>query len=422
MRFVHEQLPGRVVFGAGTLTQVPAEAEALGCARVLVIAGGSAAAVGSQLADAFGIRGAGHFDRVAQHVPESLAAEAREAVEYVRADGLCSVGGGSATGLAKAVAVERGLPVIAVPTTYAGSEATPVYGITGERKRTGRDLAALPRTIVYDPRLTTGLPPRATAASGFNALAHAVTVLGAPYGDATAALHAAAAAAPHAAGAAAAAPYAVGGATAVPQPPAGDPIAALHAEEAVRSLAGALPTAVRQPDNLDARGELLYGAYLAATGLASVGTGLHHRLCHALGGRCRLVHAEVHALLLPYTVAADETLTADGRRRLGRALGADDPVAGLRALADELGLPDSLAAIGTPADQLDAIAADAAEAAPGGHPRAGDQGWFRALLDDAYAGRPPRRHEAHHHEARHEAHHQGAHRAAHHYEAEEGTR
>lgn len=398
MRFVREQLPGRVVFGAGTLAQVPAEAEALGCARVLVIAGGSAAAVGSQLADAFGTRGAGHFDRVAQHVPESLAAEAREAVEYVRADGLCSVGGGSATGLAKAVALERSLPVIAVPTTYAGSEATPVYGVTGERKHTGRDLAALPRTIVYDPTLTTGLPPRATAASGFNALAHAVTVLGASCEDATAAPYAGATATPHAAG----------DATAAPQAPAGDPIAALHAEEAVRSLAGALPKAVRQPDDLDARGELLYGAYLAASGLASVGTGLHHRLCHALGGRCRLVHAEVHALLLPYTVAADETLTADGRRRLARALGADEPVAGLRALADEVGLSDSLAAIGTPADQLDTVAADAAAGVPGGHPRAGDQSWFRALLDDAYTGRPPRGHEAHH--------------AAHHHEAEEGTR
>lgn len=392
MRFVHERLPGRAVFGSGTFAQVPAEAEALGCARVLVIAGGSTAAIGSRLADAFGVRGAGHFDRVAQHVPESLVAEAREAVAYVRADGLCSVGGGSATGLAKAVAVERGLPIVAVPTTYAGSEATPVYGVTGERKRTGRNPMALPRTIVYDPTLTTGLPPRPTAASGFNALAHAVTALCAPAVDPTAGGPTAggSTAGPHAS---AGGPPA-GGPAARPNAPAGDPVAALYAEEAVRRLAGTLPTAVRQPDDLDARGELLYGAYLAASGLASVGTGLHHRLCHAVGGRCRLVHADVHALLLPYTVAADETLTAEGLRRLARALGADDPVAGLRALAGEVGLPDSLAAIGTPADELDTIAADAAAAVPDGHPRVGDQAWLRALLDDAYAGRASAGHEA----------------------------
>lgn len=382
--FVHERLPGRVVFGAGSVARVPTEAEALACARVLVIGGGSAATVGAQLADAFGTQGAGHFNHVAQHVPEELVAEAREAVEYVRADGLCSVGGGSATGLAKAVAVEFDLPIIAVPTTYAGSEATPVYGVTGEHKRTGRHLAALPRTVVYDPALTTGLPPRPTAASGFNALAHAVTALCAPTGESSASPRSPA-----------------GDSAASLGAPAGDPIAALYAEEAVRRLAGALSTAVRDPDDVDARAELLYGAYLAASGLAAVGTGLHHRLCHALGGRWRLVHAEVHALLLPYTVAADETLTPDGRRRLARALGADDPVAGLRTLADEVELPESLAAIGTPADELDTVAADAAGAVAGSHPRAGDQGWFRALLDDAYAGRPPTDSEslAHRHDA-----------------------
>lgn len=369
--FAHERLPGRVVFGPGSVAGVPDEVEALGCQRALVIAAGSVAEVGKQVVDALGTRAAGRFDRVEQHVPESLAAEARQVAERRQADSLVSVGGGSATGLAKAVAVELDLSIVAVPTTYAGSEATPVYGVTGERKRTSRDLTALPRTVVYDPALTTGLPPRPTAASGFNALAHAVTALCAPAGDP------------------AASPRAPAG---DPAAPAGDPIAALYAEEAVGRLAGALPTAVRRPDALDARGDLLYGAYLAASGLAAVGTGLHHRLCHALGGRCRLVHAEVHALLLPYTVAADETLTADGRQRLARALGADDPVDGLRALAGEVGLPDSLAAIGTPADELDTVAADAAAAVPRGHPHAGDQPWFRALLDDAYAGRAPRDH------------------------------
>lgn len=353
-RFVHDRLPGRVVFGAGSVEQVPREIDALDCHRVLLVAGGSAAGVGARLADTLGARAAGHFDRVAQHVPETLAAEASEVAGRVDADSLCSVGGGSATGLAKVVAVEHELPIVAVPTTYAGSEVTPVYGVTGERKHTARDLAALPRTVVYDPALTIGLPPRPTAASAFNALAHAVAALCAPHQD---------------------------------------PIAALYAEEAAGTLARALPTAVRRHDDVDARGDLLYGAYLAASGLAAVGTGLHHRLCHALGGRCRLVHADVHALLLPYTVAGDEALVTSGRRRLAHALGVEDPVVGLRALAREVGLPDSLAAIGTPADQLEAVAADAAGAVDRAHPRAGDQAWFRGLLDDAYAGRPPEPHE-----------------------------
>lgn len=360
--FVHEPLPGRIVFGAGSIDCVPEEIEALGCARVLVIAGGSAAQVGGWIADALGRRAAGHLDRVRQHVPETLAAEARAAAEEAGADGLCSVGGGSATGLAKAVAVETGLPILAVPTTYAGSEVTPIYGISAprfltgppatasaeekgvaaERKRTGRDLRVLPKTVVYDPALTIGLPPRVTAVSGFNALAHAVAALCAP---------------------------------------AGNPVAALHAEEAIRVLARALPAAVRAPTDLDARRDALYAAYLAASAMAVAGTGLHHRLCHILGGSFDLVHAEVHAALLPHTVAHDRGLTNDGRRRVARALGAADAAAGLHRLAREVEVPTSLADIGMPADGLEAAGAQAAAALGGSR--------LRVLLDDAYATRPP---------------------------------
>lgn len=157
--FVHETLPSRVVFGAGSLARVPGEAERLRCRRVLVFAGGSAAVAADRLLPALGARAVGHFDRVAQHVPEPLVSEAVSAAAGANADCLCSIGGGSATGLAKAVAVELDLPFIAVPTTYAGSEATPIYGVTGARKRTAVDRRALPRTVVYDPALTTGLTP-----------------------------------------------------------------------------------------------------------------------------------------------------------------------------------------------------------------------------------------------------------------------
>lgn len=346
--FVHESLPGRVVFGAGSVERVPDELESLGCGRVLIIAGGSAASPGARIVEALGSSAAGHFERIRQHVPEALAAEAKAAAKDAGADGLCSVGGGSATGLAKAVAVDLGLPILAVPTTYAGSEMTPIYGITGERKRTGRDPRALPKTVVYDPALTTGLPTRATATSGFNALAQAVTALCAPDGS---------------------------------------PVAGLHAEEAVRVVARALPVAVDSPADLDARGDLLFGACLAGSALASTRTGLHHRLCHLIGGSFGLVHAEVHAVLLPYTLAHDSRLSEGGRGRVAQVLGATDAATGLHRLGRAVGVPASLADIGMPAAGLDAVAVEAAAGGGAGSRSRVDR--VRTLLDDAYAGRPP---------------------------------
>lgn len=335
--FVHEAAPARVVFGPGSLARVPDETAALGLRRVLVITGGSAAPAGQQVHLWLGDHAAGWFGKVAQHVPEELVAEAAEQAREASPDGLCSVGGGSATGLAKALAVMLDLPVVAVPTTYAGSEATSVYGVTGERKRTASDLRVRPRTVVYDPTLTTGLPARATAASGFNALAHAVAALAGP---------------------------------------AYQPVARLFAAKAIRLIAGALPVAVQDPDDLDARGDLLWAAWLAGSALSAAGPGLHHRLCHVLGGGFRLVHAEVHAVLLPHTVAHDGRLD---REVLRRALGGD-PGTVLRVLARRTGVPTDLAAIGLPPDALDP-AAEQAAAAVGGH----DPAWFRALLDRAYS-------------------------------------
>jgi maleylacetate reductase len=339
--FVHQAPATRVVFGAGCLDRVPAECEALGLRRVLVIAGGSAAATGDRVAAALGAASAGRFPRVAQHVPEQLAAEAVAAATAAGADGLCSIGGGSATGLAKATAVALDLPIVAVPTTYAGSEATPVYGITGARKRTARDRRAQPRTVLYDPRLTTGLPAAASAASGFNAIAHAAAALAGP---------------------------------------AYEPVAQLYAAEALRLLAGALPVVVADPAGLTARGDLQWAAWLAGSALAATGTGLHHRLCHVLGGGFGLEHAGVHAALLPHTLARDESLALAG---VGRALGTDDPVRALDNLGRQLGIRRGLDSLGLPAAQLDAAARQAAEAI-GTH----DVSWFRALLAGAHRDDP----------------------------------
>lgn len=335
------------MLGAGSLARVPDELDRLGCRRVLLVGGGSGGGAADRLAGLLGDRLAGRVARVVQHVPADLVAAATAEARDVDADGLCSLGGGSATGLAKAVAVDLGLPILAVPTTYSGSEATDVYGVRGTRKRTGRDLRALPRVVVYDPELTTGLPAGVTAASAFNALAHAVAALCAP---------------------------------------AGDRIAALYGAEAARLISAALPVALEHPADLGARADLLLAAYLAGSGLAAVGTGLHHRLCHVLGGRYGVVHADAHAALLPHTLAWDEALDVAGTARLAGVLASDDAVRGLRALARAVGLRGDIAALGVPAADLGAIAAEAAAAVADDHPRAGDAAWFRALLTEAYGG------------------------------------
>ena len=254
----------RVVFGPGSLGQVAAEARTLGT-RILIISGpheaDAAAAVSAQLGDDLAWR----IPEVVQHVPVAAVARALEAALDVTAGVLVSIGGGSATGLAKAIARDAGLPIVAVPTTYAGSEMTPIWGQSDQGgKTTGRDPQVLPRIAVYDPALTVSMPAELTAASGMNALAHAVESLYAP--DST-------------------------------------PQSSDVAEEAIRVLVHGLPRAVRQPDDLQARTETLRGAWLAGWALGSTTMGLHHKLAHVLGGTYHLGHAAVHSVLLPHVAA-----------------------------------------------------------------------------------------------------------------------
>lgn len=358
--FVHEALPGRVVFGVGSVGRVADEVAALGLERVLLVVDEASKAVGDRIADDLGERYAGRLDEVRQHVPDDLATAARRTAVEAGADGVVTVGGGSATGLGKAIAVDPvaqaaasgQVTLVAVPTTYAGSEMTPIYGVTGEHKQTGRDLRALPRTVVYDPVLTVGMPPAITASSGFNALAHCVEGLYAP---------------------------------------GTNPIVGLQAVEGVRALAGALPAAVEHPDDLDARSRAQYGAYLAGAVLAVAGTALHHKLCHVLGGTFGLVHGDVNAVVLPHVVAYNAEAAPEAMAAV--AVGLDAPPGGaapaLRTLAERIGAPTSLDALGMPADGLD-LAAERAVADTGTtNPRPPDVASLRALLQRAFDGAPP---------------------------------
>ncbi|GEL19238.1 maleylacetate reductase [Pseudonocardia asaccharolytica] len=349
--FEYEALPGRIVFGAGAArTRLAAEVERLGSARLLVICSERDAPLADALTAPFARRVAGRFTEVRQHVPVDSAARARARAAESAADGVLSIGGGSATGTAKAVALTTGLPVVAVPTTYAGSEVTPLWGLTEEgRKTTGTDPVVLPRTVVYDPELTLGLPVELSVTSGFNALAHCVDALWAPRRN---------------------------------------PVGVLFAEEGIRALGAGLPTVAADPADPRARSDLLYGAYLAGTALATAGAGLHHKICHVLGGAFDLPHAATHAVVLPHVLAFNAPYAPGVVHRIGRALGADDPVAGLRALAARLGVPRGLRELGLRADQADEAARLVADAAPPGNPGPVDHSAMHTLLRTAWSGGP----------------------------------
>jgi maleylacetate reductase len=346
-----QELPGgRVLFGPGALARVPEESSNLGMTAVVLVASGSAKPHADELAAALGRRLAARIDGVAQHVPEQLAAEALRLAGEAGADGLVSIGGGSATGLAKAVALRAPLPIVAVPTTYAGSEMTPVWGITAQgRKRTGRDPAVLPRTVVYDPLLTLSLPPAVTAASGMNAAAHCVEAL-----------------------------YAAGA----------GPLTTLAAEEGLRALAAALPRCVDAPGDGDARGRALYGAWLAGLALGGAAAGVHHKTCHVLGGTFGLPHAETHAALLPHAAAFNAAAAPAAMARVARALGAGDAAGGLWDLASRTGAPTSLRSLGLRAEDVEAAAELVAAAAPP-NPRPVDAAGVAAMLRAAWSGRRP---------------------------------
>ncbi|WP_418148105.1 maleylacetate reductase [Variovorax paradoxus] len=354
--FVYSGLPSRVVFGAGSLAHLEREIELLGARRALVLCTPEQQGQAQLVAARLGGRAAGVFARAAMHVPIETAREARDEARRLGADCAIAIGGGSTTGLGKAIALESGLPILAIPTTYAGSEMTPIYGITeGGLKKTGKDARVMPRTVIYDAELTLTLPVAMSITSGMNAIAHATEGLYARDGN---------------------------------------PVMSLMAEEGIRALAGALPAIRRRADDVDARADALYGAWLCGTVLGSVGMALHHKLCHTLGGSFNLPHAEVHTVVLPQAIAFNAPAVPEATSRIERALGSAEPrsaAAGLFDLARDNGAPVALRDIGMKEADLDR-AADLAVSNPYWNPReAGpaQRGEIRRLLQNAFDGIRP---------------------------------
>ncbi|MFF7559472.1 maleylacetate reductase [Streptomyces pseudovenezuelae] len=349
--FTYESRPGRVVFRPGAaLTATPGEVEHLGLRRALVVCGSRGEAVARAVAEALGDSCAGLHAEARMHVPVEDADRAETVARAAGADGVVAVGGGSSIGLGKAIALRTGLPLIAVPSTYAGSEMTPVWGLTeGGAKRTGRDPRVQPRSVVYDPELTLSLPVPLTVTSGINALAHAVEALYAP--DTS-------------------------------------PLIALMAQDGVRAMTEALPLLAVDPADLEARSRALYGAWLCGACLGATTMGLHHKLCHVLGGTFGLPHAETHTVVLPYALAYNAPAAPDASTALSRALVADDPPGALWDLAGRLGAPRSLAELGLKETDL-AQAAVQVAGQPYANPRPVTADGVREVLQAAYEGRRP---------------------------------
>lgn len=351
--FIYQGLGSRVVFGWGKLDTLVEEIEHLGASRALVLTTPEQRHLGERVAAILGARCAGVYPQAVMHVPLEVAQAAREEAARLGADCCVAIGGGSTIGLGKAIAMDFGLPILAIPTTYAGSEMTPIYGLTENRlKKTGRDIRVLPKTVIYDPQLTVTLPAAISACSGMNAMAHAVEALYAQ--DA-------------------------------------NPIIGLMAEESIRALAEALPGVVANPEDPHTRSQALYGAWLAGICLGSVGMAIHHKLCHTLGGTFNLPHAQAHAVVLPHAAHYNCEAAAEPLRRAARALGgreAEEVGSLLFALNRKLGIPLSLAEIGLPAAGP-AEAARIACASPYYNPRPFQQEPIEALLSRAWRGEAP---------------------------------
>jgi alcohol dehydrogenase class IV len=352
MRFAHESLPLKVLFGAGLAASNTLSAlAAVGISRPLVVATDREVDRALALLAGSGVEPARVFSAVRQHVPAETAEAARRAARESGADGILSVGGGSTTGTAKVIALTSDLPIVAVPTTYAGSEVTPVWGMTtGPRKETGTDPRVLPRYVVYDPELLAGLPTSIAVPSAFNALAHCVEAYWTPRSN---------------------------------------PLIAAVATEGVQALTRGLRSSAAG-DAAAAREQLLYGSFLAGLSFAAAGSGLHHKICHALGGAFDLPHAPLHAVVLPHVLAFNAEAAPFAESRIAAALGSGTAGEGLNELYNSVGAPRTLREIGLRPDQLDEAIAVVAARLPIVNPREVTVSSVEQIVRGAFGGSPVR--------------------------------
>jgi alcohol dehydrogenase class IV len=348
--FVYRTGPADVVFGKGTLSKLPDVIRNHGGKRALLLSTPEQSAQVEALGKSQGQLAAAYFHEATMHTPVEVTERAMQVVKAQDIDVVVAFGGGSTIGLGKAIALRTDIPLIAIPTTYAGSEMTPIIGQTENgRKTTQRSMKVLPRAVIYDVNLTLTLPPGLSGTSGINAIAHAAEGL---YAQDT------------------------------------NPIMQLIAEEGIRALAQSLPVICQRPSDEDARAEALYGAWLCGFVLGTVGMALHHKLCHTLGGRFDLPHADTHTVILPHAIAYNAPAIPEAMVRLRRALKSDDPAQALFDLGRNVGAPSGLKDIGMPESGVPVAVKDAMENAYW-NPRPLEADSLTAMLKRAWAGERP---------------------------------
>ncbi|MBW9113917.1 maleylacetate reductase [Rhizobium cauense] len=348
--FTYNASSTRVLFGTGTVSELGIELERLGLKRALFLATPGQEGYVRRCASSVGAVAAGVFADATMHTPVSVTEDALRVVRDLDIDGVVAIGGGSTTGLGKAIAWRTDLPQIVIPTTYAGSEMTPILGETADgRKVTRSDPRIQPETVIYDVELTKTLPRGAAVASGMNAMAHAIEAL---YAEDR------------------------------------NPVVNLMALEAISALYGSLPQIAESRDDEDARAKALYGAWLSGICLGSVSMALHHKLCHTLGGMFDLPHAELHATLLPHTLAYNSPAIPEVVEKLCGVFNQRDPAQSLYEFNQRLRIKTTLADLGMAKDGIEP-AVDAALSKPYKNPRALERNSLIALLRRAYTGNHP---------------------------------
>ena len=342
--------PVKVIFKVGASKNSGEEISALGCSRALVLSTEFQRDIAQQLIANLGAKAVGLFADAQMHTPIDVTQKALEYAKKVEADCIIAIGGGSTTGLSKAIAYRTDLPQIIIPTTYAGSEATSILGQTENGIKTTVTANSIqPEVIIYDAELVRSLPVDMTITSALNAMAHAAEALYAKNRN---------------------------------------PIATMQATEGLRAFANSLALVRDNPDNLEARGETLFGAWLCGSVLGQVGMALHHKLCHTLGGSFDLPHAQTHAILLPHTIAYNARAVSDLLTPVSEIFGADNAGTAIYQFAQSLDAPSALRELGLKKADLDQ-AVTIATKNPYWNPQPIEKAALRSLLQAAWEGSAP---------------------------------
>lgn len=354
--FVFQPYPTRIIFGAGSLAEAPAEIASLGMKRPLLVATMGRSELAQRLKAE--VPGARVFDGAVVHAPAACVEAALAMAAEMDADGLVACGGGSPIGIAKAVAISRPMPMLAIPTTYSGSEMTPAWSITKDGvKSGGKSAAVVARTVIYDSDLTTDLPRGITVTSAINAMAHCAEAF---------------------------------------YPEGQSPLITTMAEEGLRRMSRALlrnvdpsgTNGIGRAEKATVRDDLLYGAHLSGLVMAHTGMAFHHKVCHVLGGSFGLPHSESHTVVLPHAIGYTAPAAPEAMARIATAIAAETAPGGLWNLAKRCDAPMTLAALGLDRGDIPEVA-DKIVAAPYPNPRPMERDAIIGMLHAAYEGSRP---------------------------------